>query len=54
MNNILEVLHLNRGSEIEHRIRRNATIRQCVLYYRLRYDAHTVRPDFLYIERNWE
>lgn len=41
MNNILEVLHLNRGSEIEHRIRRNATIRQCVLYYRLHYDAHT-------------
>jgi len=25
MNNTLEVLHLNRGSEIEHRIRRNTT-----------------------------
>ena len=48
MNNTLEVLHLNRGSEIEHRIRE--TIRQCVLYYRLHYDAihrfKGVRPDF--------
>lgn len=39
MNNTLEVLHLNGGSEIEHRIRE--TIRQFVLYYRLHYDAHT-------------
>lgn len=41
MSNTFEVLYLNRGSEIEHRIRRNTTIRQCVLYYRLHYDAHT-------------
>ena len=48
MNNTLEVFYLNRGSEIEHRIRE--TIRQCVLYYRLHYDAihrfKGVRPDF--------
>ena len=48
MNNTLEVFYLNRGSEIEHRIRE--TIRQCVLYYRLHYDdIHRfkgVRPDF--------